>query len=92
MLKDKDIAGVVKALKHCVDIWLISTIHAPRGADANELLKILNEVGINGANKALHVFSDPVAAYRYACEHATNNDRICVLGSFYTVSAILNNQ
>lgn len=92
MLKDKDIAGVVKALKHCVDVWLISTIHAPRGADANELREILNEVGISEANKEIHVFSDPVGAYSYACEHATNNDRICVLGSFYTVSAILQNQ
>jgi dihydrofolate synthase / folylpolyglutamate synthase len=92
MLKDKDIAGVVKALKHCVDVWLISTIHAPRGAEAEELLEILNEVGVNGVSNAIHVFSDPVAAYSYACEHATNNDRICVLGSFYTVSAILNNR
>lgn len=92
ILKDKDIAGVVTALQHCVDVWLISTIHTPRGTDAKELLKILNEMGVNSANKAVHVFSDPVAAYSYACEHATNNDRICVLGSFYTVSAILENQ
>ena len=92
MLKDKDITGVVQALKHCVDIWLISKIHAPRGAEADELLEILNEVGVNGESRVIHVFSDPVAAYSYACEHATNNDRICVLGSFYTVSAILNNR
>ena len=92
MLRDKDIVGVVKALKHCVDVWLISTIHVPRGAHANELLEILNEAGISETNKAIHVFSDPVGAYGYACEHATNNDRICVLGSFYTVSAILQNQ
>ena len=92
MLNDKDIAGVIKALKHCVDIWLVSTIHAPRGAKANELRKILNDEGINESNKSIHVFSDPVSAYRYACEHATNSDRICVLGSFYTVSAILHDQ
>lgn len=92
MLKDKDIAGVVKALKHCVDVWLISTIHESRGAHAKELLEILNEVGISEENKVIHLFSDPVGAYGYACEHATNNDRICVLGSFYTVSAILQNQ
>jgi dihydrofolate synthase / folylpolyglutamate synthase len=92
MLKDKDMIGVVRALKHCVDVWLISTIYVPRGAHANELLEILNEVGISEANKAIHLFSDPVGAYGYACEHATNDDRICVLGSFYTVSAILHNQ
>lgn len=92
MLKDKDIAGVVKALKHCVDIWLISTIDAPRGAAADQLLEVLNEEGVNDSNKAVHIFSDPGAAYSYACEHATNNDRICVVGSFYTVSAILKNQ
>ncbi len=92
MLNDKDIKGVIKALKHCVDVWLISTIHAPRGAHAYDLLKVLSDMGINEANTAIHVFSDPVGAYSYACEHATNNDRICVLGSFYTISAILHNQ
>jgi dihydrofolate synthase / folylpolyglutamate synthase len=92
MLKDKDMVGVVSALKHCVDVWLISTITVPRGAHANELLEILNEVGISEANKAIRLFSDPVGAFGYACEHATNDDRICVLGSFYTVSAILHNQ
>lgn len=92
MLNDKDITGVIKALKHCVDVWLISTIHEPRGAHANDLLKILNDMGIGEANTAVHVFPDPIGAYSYAREHATNNDRICVLGSFYTVSAILQNQ
>jgi dihydrofolate synthase/folylpolyglutamate synthase len=92
MLNDKDITGVIKALKHCVDVWLISTIHEPRGAHANDLLKILNEMGIGEANTAIHVFPDPIGAYSYAREHATNNDRICVLGSFYTVSAILQHQ
>ncbi len=89
MLKDKDIAGVVLALKHCVDIWLVSSLNVPRGVSGDELAEILENAGIKKKDGDVIVFHDPVAAYGFACEQATNNDRICVLGSFYTVSAVL---
>lgn len=89
MLKDKDIGGVIHALKHCVDIWLVSTIDAPRGAHSNVLVEILENMGLTRENGKVFVFPNPAAAYGFACERATKNDRICVLGSFYTVSAVL---
>lgn len=89
MLKDKDIAGVVEVLKQCVDIWLVSPLDVPRGASGEELVEILEKAEIKKKDGNVIVFSDPVAAYGFACEQATNNDRICVLGSFYTVSAVL---
>lgn len=89
MLSDKDIAGVVQALKHCVDIWLVSTIQTPRGASADELVIVLKNAGLTVEAGKVIVFSDPAAAYVFACEQATKNDRICVLGSFYTVSTVL---
>lgn len=90
MLKDKDIAGVIQALKHCVDIWLISPIESERSAQTDALLEMLNACGIEKA--MIHIFSDPVASYVFACKHATKNDRICVMGSFLTVNAVLQQQ
>ncbi len=89
MLKDKDIAGIVEVLRHCVDIWLVSSLDVPRGASGVDLVEILKKAGVKKKNGNVIVFPDPVAAYGFACEQATNNDRICVLGSFYTVSAVL---
>ncbi|MXI55174.1 bifunctional folylpolyglutamate synthase/dihydrofolate synthase, partial [Escherichia coli] len=34
-------------------------------------------------------FSDPATAYRNAMERATEDDRIVVFGSFYTVAGVL---
>ncbi len=89
MLKDKDIAGVVLALKHCVDIWLVSSLNVPRSASGDDLVEVIENAGIKKKDGCVIVFHDPVAAYGFACEQATNDDRICVLGSFYTVSAVL---
>ena len=89
MLKDKDIAGVVRALKHSVDVWLVSSLDVPRGASGDELVEILENAELKKQDGRAIVFPDPVAAYGFACEQATNNDRICVLGSFHTVSAVL---
>ncbi len=48
MLKDKDIAGVVRALKDHVDVWLVAGIHAPRGATAAEVATLLIAEGVTG--------------------------------------------
>lgn len=60
----------------------------PRGASVDELVEILENAELRKRWEC-YVFPDPVAAYGFACEQATNNDRICVLGSFYTVGAVL---
>ena len=39
MLKDKDIAGVARALAAKVDVWLMAGINAPRGASADEVVQ-----------------------------------------------------
>ncbi|SFM10715.1 bifunctional tetrahydrofolate synthase/dihydrofolate synthase [Nitrosomonas communis] len=88
MLKDKDIASVVLALKMCVSTWLVASTHTSRGASADEIIQALKKVGITDEDK-IHVFPNASAAYIFAREHAAENDRICVFGSFYTVSAVL---
>ena len=89
MLKDKDIVGVARALASKVDLWLTAGIDAPRGASANEATQALKAAGVTGAGETIRTFPNSATAYAYACERATENDRICVFGSFHTVAEVL---
>jgi dihydrofolate synthase / folylpolyglutamate synthase len=89
MLKDKDIVSVGRELLGRVNIWLAADIHAPRGASADEVARALASAGVREAETAILTFSDPAAAYVYACERAGGNDRICIFGSFHTVAEVL---
>jgi dihydrofolate synthase/folylpolyglutamate synthase len=100
MLKDKDIAGVARALVPYVDIWLIAGIDTPRGASAEEMACALAEAGVRsvrateeGGEEVIRRFPDIAAAYAFARNQASlnakGNDRICIFGSFYTVAEVL---
>jgi dihydrofolate synthase/folylpolyglutamate synthase len=52
MLKDKDMAGVVRALDEQVDVWLVASIAAPRGATAAELAQVLQNGRVRGEIQA----------------------------------------
>ena len=58
-----------------IDYWdnLINEIHEAEASDDDHIRK----------------FSDTASAFVFACEQASKNDRICVFGSFYTVSDVL---
>jgi dihydrofolate synthase / folylpolyglutamate synthase len=85
MLHDKDIAGVVEALKNRIDVWCVSGLQVPRGAPAIALASIL---GDSGAGRVLS--SDTVEeALQRACNEASENDRIIAFGSFYTVAEVM---
>jgi len=83
MLRDKDIAGVVRAIKDQVDLWLLAGIGGPRGASADELMRVLDELGLAARAQA---FPTVAEAYRHACDKATDDDKIVFFGSFYTVA------
>lgn len=83
MLKDKDMAGVARALDAQIDTWLVAGIDAPRGATAAELAQALQNAGVRGA---IQTFDSVAATLRHACEAAGENDRIMAFGSFYTVA------
>jgi len=89
MLQDKDIQGVIQALKNNIDFWLVSAIQSPRAASADYLINEIHQAGISSDKDVIHQFSDSAAAFVFACEQAGKNDRICVFGSFYTVSRVL---
>jgi dihydrofolate synthase/folylpolyglutamate synthase len=85
MLRDKDIAGVVRLLSKHVDHWMVCTLPPPRGAQAAELAQALREAGIN----AVREFDNPASAYAAARGEALESDRIIVFGSFQTVAAVI---
>ena len=86
MLKDKDMAGVARALKEQVDIWLVAGIAAPRGASAAELAQVLHAEGVKGK---ILTFATATEALQHACNEASENDRIAAFGSFYTVAEVM---
>jgi dihydrofolate synthase/folylpolyglutamate synthase len=87
MLKDKDIAGVVKAVKSQISHWLVADTAGPRGAQAASITEILKAEQV--LQEHVTAFSSPVEAYRQACKLAAGNDRITVFGSFHTVGDVL---
>jgi len=86
MLKDKDVGGVIEAVKALVDEWLVSGIAASRGADAAFMREALARAGVAAP---VLTFDSVVQAYRSACDRAGQDDRIVVFGSFHTVAAVL---
>ena len=85
MLGDKDIDGVIEALRGCVTHWLPCTLDGRRGASADSLAGRLRGSGLNVANE----FDSPEKALAWAQENAGQDDRILAFGSFLTVAAAL---
>jgi dihydrofolate synthase/folylpolyglutamate synthase len=86
MLKDKDIAGVIEAVKAHVDHWFIAGIAAARGAGVDLLEERLGAAAVTAPVTRCESVS---AACAQACELATESDKILVFGSFYTVAAMM---
>lgn len=86
MLRDKDIAGVVRAVRARIDAWFVGGIDGPRGASAAEVREVIEAQDGVGPVQA---FRTPSEAFARACESAGADDRICVFGSFYTVADVM---
>lgn len=87
MLADKDIDGVIAAVKARVDHWLVATLPSPRGASSHLLYERLVAAGVR--SEAIARFDDVVGAWHQAKLRAGQADRILVFGSFLTVGAVL---
>jgi dihydrofolate synthase / folylpolyglutamate synthase len=87
VLADKDVAGVVDAVKDRIDRWYVATLPGPRGARADAVRAVLTASGVAAA--AIRVCDDVAAAYAAARDGAGEADRILVFGSFLTVGAVL---
>ena len=87
ILADKDVGGVIDAIKQRVDRWFVATLPGPRGASAAAVVDALVAAGV--AAEATRMFEDVGSAFAAARAAASDADRIIVFGSFLTVAAAL---
>ena len=83
MLRDKDIAGVVRAVAPRITRWHLATLPGPRGADSRLLSRIFLELQINTPITEHGSVAEALAAAR---SEAGEGDKIVVFGSFLTVA------
>ena len=83
MLRDKDIAGVVRAVAPQITRWRVAGLAGPRGAPAGELARIVGDSAVAAPVFVHEHVADALAAAR---GEAGENDKIVVFGSFFTVA------
>ena len=83
MLRDKDIAGVVRAVAPRITRWHLATLPRPRGAGAADLMGVLSREKIRTPAFAHETVAAALAAAR---NEAGDGDKIIVFGSFLTVA------
>ncbi len=86
MLADKDIAGVIKVLRSHIDKWHVAEIHNGRAAKVEDLVACIHS---EDAVADIDRFGDLSEAFAQACLEASENDRIVVFGSFFTVAEVM---
>jgi len=83
MLRDKDIAGVVRAMAPRITRWHLAALGGSRGADSAALAKALADVGVG---TPVFEHESPATAFAAAQREAAQGDKIVVFGSFLTVA------
>ena len=87
MLADKDVRGVIDAVKARIERWFVAPLPGPRGGGVDSVRAAFESAGI--PLSALRMFDDIDSAFAAACGEADDADRIVVFGSFLTVAAAL---
>ncbi|MRV75004.1 bifunctional tetrahydrofolate synthase/dihydrofolate synthase [Duganella sp. FT92W] len=88
-MHDKDIDGVIQAMSEHVDHWCLTNLPSPRAATASELAAKVQAIQPERDERTINIFEDPAQAFTNAMSRATENDRIVVFGSFYTVAGVM---
>lgn len=83
MLRDKDVAGVVRPLQPLIEAWFVAGLPGPRGLTGEALRCLLaaESIAVAGA------YADVSHALKAACASAGAADIIVIFGSFHTVAA-----
>jgi dihydrofolate synthase/folylpolyglutamate synthase len=87
MLADKDMRGVIDAMRARIDRWYVAGLPGPRGGGPQKMRDALIAAGVSADCIVTH--DDAASAFRAARDAATEADRIVVFGSFVTVAAAL---
>ncbi len=92
MLADKNIKGVINALKDEIDTWYVAGIEHARGAAASDLADMITEIAPDATVKTFNTAADAceqACIDIQACIHTNENDKIIAFGSFFTVSCVM---
>ncbi|SEL61088.1 dihydrofolate synthase / folylpolyglutamate synthase [Atopomonas hussainii] len=81
LLADKDLVGVVEALKPLVDSWVVADLPTPRARPSREIVQCLAAQSLPA--QAYPCVADALQAQLQASQAG---DQILLLGSFYTVT------
>ena len=81
MLRDKDIAAVLRELAPRITRWHVASLRTARGASAAQLAS-----HIEGN---VHQYDSPASAFQAATAIAGDDDKIVVFGSFFTVADVM---
>lgn len=84
LLGDKDLTGVVAALRASFDIWHIAPLEGER---AGPVAALADALRLAGCASRTHI--SVTAAWSAACRAAGAADTITAFGSFHTIAAVL---
>ena len=84
LLNDKDVEGVIAPLLPRVDRWVAMQPWSPRAIPANELARQVANLAV----RACLVATSTEEAVEFARRITSENDRILVTGSFFTVAPV----
>jgi len=88
MLADKPVAEVIALLKPLVDVWYSAGLESvARGMAADTMAGLIQHALTDAGDVKLYASDSVVQACEAAVAEAEAEDRIIVLGSFYTVAA-----
>lgn len=92
MLADKDIQGVVNAVKDEIDFWYIAAIQHARAASVDMLMEAVLAAVPQAKIKRFESAADACRQARLdieVCIDSNENDKIIAFGSFFTVSDVM---
>lgn len=88
ILKDKDILGLINAVKDCIDYWYPAQLDNKRAASADYLLSLCQKAAV----QVEICYTSPFVAFEQALACASSGDLIVVFGSFFTVGHVISSQ
>jgi len=86
VLKDKDVAGIINALRDEVDSWHLADLQVERATLAKQIQAVMQSCGIE---VPVRCHESVKLAKDSAMSMANKGDRVLVFGSFYVVSEVL---
>jgi dihydrofolate synthase/folylpolyglutamate synthase len=86
MMKDKDIAGVVKIMAPTVHFWHFVPLTTPRAISITAVQEIFSQCQITNVS---FDYTEFAGAFATARKHCQKNDLLLVFGSFFLVSDCL---